>query len=182
MSDNQFIKQCTQGDKAAQFELVKRYSGMLMTVCRRYTKDKEIAKDLLQESLIQILTKIDHYKPTGSFEAWMRTVTVRCCLQFLKLNANRVFSGSIEMDEKTETISPIVFGQLEVEEIISLIQHLPEGFRTVFNLYTIEGYSHKEISSMLNITESGSRSQLSRARGILKNKIQQSNSLNHRSA
>ncbi len=180
--EKHLIKQCIRGDKTAQFALVKRYSGMLMTVCRRFTHDDQMAKDLLQESFIQIFKKIDKYQPTGSLEAWLRTVTVRCALNYLKLNSNRIFSSVVELEQHSKSIEPEIFKKLHNEDIISLIQALPEGFRTVFNLYAVEGYSHREVADMLGISESASRSQLSRARAHLIKRMEHLKLVNYRSA
>ena len=181
-SEKQLIAACARGQKTAQYELVKRYSGMLMTVCRRYTRDTESAKDILQEAFIRIFDKIDTYKHTGSFEAWIRKVTVRCALNWMKLSSNRIFSSVVELEEYIEFEEASVFDSLGSEEIVTLIQSLPAGFRTVFNLHSVEGYNHREIGEILGITESASRSQLSRARVILRKKVQLIDSVNYRSA
>ncbi|MEM7103006.1 MAG: sigma-70 family RNA polymerase sigma factor [Bacteroidota bacterium] len=170
ISEKQLIKDCQHYKKAAQFELVKRYSPMLMTVSRRYAHDQATAKDILQESFIRIFSNIQNFRPTGSFEAWMRKITVHCALQWLKKRANLNESIVYEIND-WHPIEPAVFSRLETEEIIGLIQSLPAGYRAVFNLNIIEGYTHKEISIMLNISESASRSQLTRARKILQKKL-----------
>lgn len=136
-----------------------------MTVCRRYVSDKDAAKDVLQESLIRVFSKIDTYKSFGSFEGWMRKITVRCALAYLDRKDVRREVPMLTMND--EEVKPIAFSNLEAEELLNLIKELPTGFRKVFNLNAIEGYSHKEIGKMLGITESASRSQLSRARQLL---------------
>ena len=181
-TEKQIIKNCANGQKTAQYELVRRYSGMLMSVARRYSTDDSTAKDILQEAFIRIFDKIDQYKTTGSFEAWMRTITMRCALNWIKLKSNQVFSSIVEVDEDTKTANDDILDKLGSEEIISLIQTLPPGFKAVFNMYSIEGYSHKEIGEILEITESASRSQLSRARVLLKTKVKQLESINYRTA
>jgi len=143
---------------------------MLMTVCRRYAPDESIAKDILQESLIKIFKNIDNYKPIGSFEGWMRKITVRCALHWLRKSYLEKETQMTDLNANIG-IEPDIWSKLRTEEIIQLIQELPDGFRTVFNLYTIEGFSHKEIGKMIGITESASRSQLSRARKLLQKKI-----------
>ena len=143
---------------------------MLMTVCRRYASDESIAKDILQESLIKIFKNIDSYKATGSFEGWMRKITVRCALHWLRKSYLEKETQIAEIEDNKGT-EPDVWSKLGTEEIIQLIQNLPDGFRTVFNLYTIEGYSHKEIADFLDIGESTSRSQLVKARTMLKQSL-----------
>lgn len=182
LTEKQIIESCKRGQKAAQFELVRRYSGMLMTVCRRYTADQDMAKDILQESLIKIFEHIDDYRATGSFEGWMRKITARCALGWISLKLNRQYSSTQELKDNGSSTSGEILSQLACEDIIQLIQTLPIGFRTVFNLFSIEGYTHKEISQFLGISESASRSQLSRARALLKKKIENSESINYRSA
>ena len=169
LTEKQLIKDCQAHKKPAQFELVKRYSGMLMTVCRRYITDQSSAKDVLQESFIRIFSNIKQYKSTGSFEAWMRTITIRCALSWLKKRAAKKETVIADINV-TLSVKPAVFAQMETEAIIEVIQTLPEHFRAVFNLNIIEGYSHKEIAKLLNIKESTSRAQLTRARKLLKKK------------
>lgn len=147
---------------------------MLMTVSRRYVRDEATAKDILQESLLKIFKHIDSYKNTGSFEAWMRTITVRCALAYLDRKDVRRETSITNMSIDISSEAPVL-GNLHSEEIIALIQKLPDGFRSVFNLNVLEGYSHKEISVMLNITESASRSQLTRARKVLQKLYQEQN-------
>ncbi len=181
LSEPQLIKDCQRGKKSSQYELVRRYSAMLMTVSRRYASDEAMAKDILQESLIRIFSQIDKYQPTGSFEAWLRRITVRTALNWLDRKYLRREIMPPEMDD-SEGIDPSVFDRLGAEEILSLVQKLPPGFRAVFNLYVIEGYSHQEISDLLQISESASRSQLSRAKKMLQKKFNAHHTTKFRSA
>ncbi len=181
LTEKQLIRDCQKGKKASQYELVRRYSAMLMTLCRRYASDEAMAKDILQETLIRIFAQIGKYERTGSFEAWMRRLAVRVALNWLDRKYIRRETFPVEM-ELGESVAPIVFDHLGTEEILSLVQELPLGFRTVFNLYAIEGYAHKEIASLLGITESASRSQLTRARKLLQKKLEIKHSTKFRSA
>ncbi len=180
LTEEQIIKGCQRRKKDCQYELVRRYSGMLLTVCRRYTQDESSAKDILQESFIRIFTAIDKYKHTGSFEAWMRKVTVRCSLQWLQKQKihfvpfNPDESGAVSED-------PEIFGSLEMEAVINEIQGLTNSLRVVFNLNIIEGYSHKEIAEMLGISESSSRVHLARARAILQQRLNAMHRVKYRS-
>lgn len=182
-TEKQLIKNCQKGVKASQYELVKRYSGMLMAVCRRYVRDEATAKDILQDSLILIFGNIGKYKPTGSFEGWMRTITVRCALSWLRKNSRTLNVIDPTAVESVISFDPKIYGQLGADDIIELIQKLPPGYRSVFNLYAIEGYSHKEIGELLNTTEGASRSQFSRAKKALQkhlislNQVKKSNSI-----
>lgn len=173
LTEKDLITTCQKGDKRSQYLLVERYSGMLATVCRRYARDNAMAQDILQETLILIFTHIKKYKHTGSFEGWMRRIAINCSLQwigrsyFMKETATTDFNESDL--EKIE--HPIIFKQLAEEEIIRLMQTMPDGYRTILNLYCIEGFSHKEIAEMLKISVNTSRSQLLRARKKLINKM-----------
>lgn len=167
LTEIQLIKDCQKGVKTSQYELVKRYGGKLLSVARRYVPDQASAKDILQESLIRIFANIENYKSTGSFEGWMRTITVRCALSHLR-KAHR--TQEVEMTPSrsyNQGVDPAVYDTMGMEELIILIQQLPNGFRSVFNLREIEGHSHAEIAEILGITESTSRSQLTRAKKIL---------------
>ncbi|MEZ4932506.1 MAG: RNA polymerase sigma factor [Saprospiraceae bacterium] len=170
LTEKKLIKDCQNGNKQAQYLLVKRYSGMLMSVCRRYARDEAMAKDVLQETLIRIFQNIAKYEHTGSFEAWMRRIAVRRSLQWLEKSSFQHELQPIEMPDH-DFYEPEIYSQLGAEEIMALLQELPEGFRTVFNLNIVEGYSHQEIAALLDITESTSRSQLVRARKLLQEKI-----------
>ena len=170
VTEKKLIQDCQNGVKSSQFLLVKRYSGMLLAVCRRYARDEAMAKDVLQETLIRIFQNIGNYKHSGSFEAWMRTIAVRRSLQWLEKSHFRYEIHAEKVPEE-EVNLPDVYLQMGAEEIMELISELPSGFRTVFNLFVVEGYNHKEIGKLLEITESTSRSQLARARKILQQKL-----------
>ncbi len=177
MTEAQLIHDCKQGKKAAQYLLVQRHAGMLLSVCRRYARDEAMAKDVLQETFLRIFTHIGKYEPTGSFEAWMRRIAVRRSLQWLEKSAFQHELQPADLPDY-QTVEHSIAAQMGVEEIMQLVMELPPGFRAVFNLAVVEGYSHQEIAAMLGITENTSRSQLTRARQALQEKIHQLN--NHR--
>ncbi len=154
--------------------MVKRYSGMLLSVCRRYARDEAMAKDVLQETLIRVFQHIKNYQDTGSFEAWMRQIAVRRSLQWLEKSSFKHELQPVEMPDN-KLVEPEIYDRMGAEEIMDLLQELPTGFRTVFNLNVVEGYTHQEISHLLDITESTSRSQLMRARKLLREKLIQLN-------
>lgn len=147
-----------------------RYSPLLMAACRRYVHDGAAAKDVLQETFIRIFTHIHRYQPTGSFENWMRRIAVRCALTWLDKSK---IKKEIELTEihLSKAVEPEVYHYLGFQAINTLIDELPIGYRTVFNLNVVEGYTHKEIAELLDITESASRSQLARAKKLLRQKI-----------
>lgn len=172
VTEKKLIQDCQNGIKSSQYLLVKRYSSMLLSVCRRYTRDESMAKDVLQETLIRIFQNIDTYEDRGSFEAWMRRIAVRRSLQWLEKSCFNHEMQPLEMPDK-EVIVPEIYAQLGTQEILALLEELPDGFKTVFNLYVVEGYSHKEIGNLLSISENTSRSQLARARKVLQKKLTQ---------
>jgi len=169
-TEQHIIDGCKKGKPDFQKELVLKYSGLLMTVCRRYSRDAEFAKDILQEALIKILKSISNYEEKGSFEAWMKRITINTALKYFDKSSfkNEVF---ILEDLNDKNVVPDIYSQLGAEELMTLIDNLPNGFREVFNLFAIEGYSHKEIGELLGVTESTSRSQLTRARSLLKKQL-----------
>jgi len=130
ISEKQLIQDCQNGKKSSQYELVKRYSKMLMLVCKRYVVEESTAKDVLQETLIRIFKSIGKYQATGSFEAWMRKIAVRCSLQWLEKNKSRreVLVVDMNFDETTnmEELDSMTIGQIK-----KLIAELPDGYQTV---------------------------------------------------
>ena len=160
-----------KGDGNAQNELYNRYAPKLWGVCLRYAKNKMSAEDILQEGFIRIFTYLDKYRGNGSFEGWMRRTMVNTAINYYKKNLKT--GKEMEYTEvfAAKSYEPDAISQISNEEVLGLIQELPQGYRTVFNLYVIEGFSHKDIGEALNISENTSKSQLSRARGILKDKV-----------
>ncbi len=171
MNEQQLIEGCRKGNRLAQKELYDTYSRKMLGVCLRYINDRETARDILQDGFVKIFTSIDSYSGTGSFEGWMRKIFVNCALEYLR--KSDVLKESVDLDNTTElsNADSSVVSEMSANELMALVQELPSGFRTVFNLFAIEGFSHKEISEMLNITESTSRSQYTRAKQLLQRKI-----------
>ena len=163
MTENDIIRGCQKGRAKYQKALVLRYSPMLMTVARRYCRDDHAAKDVLQESFIRVFRAIDRYQATGSFTAWMRRIVINVALQSKDKASYQREQTSLE-HVAHPMVSPEAISSLNAEDLIALIQRLPEKFREVFNLYVVEGYSHDEIAQLLHIAPGTSRSQLTRAR------------------
>jgi RNA polymerase sigma-70 factor (ECF subfamily) len=161
----QLLEACRKGDRKAQKELYQRMSPVLMGICKRYLKKKEDAEEALGNAFLKIYSTLSQYRGSGSFEGWMKKITVRTCLDFLRAK-NSPFDLGWEHEIAEEPI-----GQDDAEYLLFLIGQLPVGYRTVFNLYAIEGYKHQEISELLNISEGTSKSQLSKARRMLKEQI-----------
>ncbi|MDD4515104.1 sigma-70 family RNA polymerase sigma factor [Massilibacteroides sp.] len=171
MNEEQLIESCKRGDRIGQKELYNRFSRKMMGVCYRYVNDKETAADLLQEGFIKVFMSLKSYSGTGSFEGWVRKIFVNSALEYLR--KTDVLREATDLDHMVELSQPdsSVISSMTADELMKLVQELPPGFRTVFNLFAIEGYSHREIGELLNITESTSRSQYTRARQLLQKKI-----------
>lgn len=164
------VVQCQHCDRTAQQALYKRYAPDLLSVCFRYAKDREEAEDILQEGFVKIFQKIGKYEFQGSFEGWMRRIVVNTAIDHIRRNKKRQLETDIE-EAREVFVSEEAVGQLELEYLYQIIQDLPPGYQLVFNLYAIEGYSHREIGERMGITESTSRSQYTRARSLLMKKI-----------
>ncbi len=175
MSDQQrLIAGCKEKDTWAMKKLYELYAPAMLGICVRYVNEKETARDIMQEGFIKVFTKIDSYSGAGSFEGWMKRIFVTSALEYLR--SNKALRYNINLDDYNETINNFdvsIVEKLSEEEILQCINNLPNGFKTVFNLYAIEGYSHAEIALMLNIKEASSRSQYARARQLLQTKIQE---------
>ncbi len=166
------IKGCVKGETEAQGALFKKYSKMLFGVCLRYTKDHSAAEDVLHEGFIKIFLNIASYKNKGSFEGWMRRIMVNTALERYRKNFQMYpVSDVTELESKMNT--NIIVSELSAQELLVLIKGLPPAYKMVFNLYAIDGYSHKEIGEILNISIGTSKSNLSRARKILQSKVRQ---------
>ena len=171
--DSQLIDACKKGDRASQKILFDRLAPRMFPLCIRYVKDKSLAEDILQDGFITLFTRIDTYKADGSFEGWARRIFVTTALMSLRKKDALKMSDELDTARgmKAETVSQMQ--NIGYKELMELVMTLPAGFRTVFNMYAIEGYSHKEIAQMLGITETTSRTQFSRARAWLQNKIKE---------
>ena len=169
--DHQLIESCKKGNRAAQKIMYDQLASRMLPVCMRYIGDRTMAEDVLQDGFVTLFTRLDSYKGEGSFEGWARRIFVTTALMSLRKKDALKMSEELETVRgmKAETASQMQ--NIGYKELMKLVMSLPPGFRTVFNMYAIEGYSHKEIAEMLGITETTSRTQFSRARLWLQNKI-----------
>ncbi len=168
------IQGCQQLDKKAQEALYTRYSPKMFGICMRYLKNVEDAEDILVEALFKVMTKIDKYKGTGSFEGWIRRIVVNECL--MALRKNDLLRYSSEVHPNMDYSEPItIMDKLVADDLLKLLNKLPDGYRTVFNLYVLEGYKHREIGEMLGISINTSKSQLILARKKLEGMIKDLN-------
>lgn len=167
MDLERIIEGCRNGEKKCQESLVRNYAPGLLAICKRYTRDSESANDSLQESFINIFKYINSYSGSGSFEGWMKRIAVNCSITFQKKNFKVHFEPDVLHDSNQHCEIPEVYSTLGKEDILGLLSKLPKALYLVFNMHVVEGYSHKEISKMLSISEGTSRASLSRARARL---------------
>ena len=158
MTEKELIAQCKKEDRGAQKLLYDRYSPMMMGVCRRYVYNREDAEDILVEAFYKILTNIHQFRGTGSLVGWMRRIVVNESLMFLRKRHN--FSMMVEVDQTHAMATFTIEDELAAKDILTLLAELPTGYRTVFNLFVLEGYKHREIAEILGISINTSKSQL----------------------
>jgi RNA polymerase sigma factor (sigma-70 family) len=167
MTEEAILQGCVQNNATAQKALYEKYSAKMLVVCYRYAHNREDAEDMLQEGLIKVFSQIHTFESRGSLEGWVRRIIVHTCINTLK--KNKRFNESVDLihasslQVREESIPSII----QAKEVVECIRMLPIGYRTVLNLYAIEGFSHKEIATMLDIEESTSRSQYTRAKAML---------------
>jgi RNA polymerase sigma factor (sigma-70 family) len=166
----ELLKRCRSGERKAQELLYKQLASKMLGVCMRYATDKMEAEDMLQNGFIRVFQKLNDYRGDGSFEGWVRRIMVHSSIEYYRKHHKMM--QVVDMDEVDEpSVNPLAAAKLDAKDLMGLIQQLAPGYRIVFNLYAIEGYSHKEIGEIVGITEGASKSQLSRARTILKEQI-----------
>lgn len=167
MTDEAIIEGCSRNDASSQRELYLKYSPKMLSVCYRFSQNREDAEDMLQEGFIKIYTQIHTFRNQGSFEGWIRRIIVHTCINHLK--KNKKFAESVDLIHagSIQTREDAVPSIVQAKQIVECIRLLPLGYRTVLNLFAIEGYAHREIADMLDIEESTSRSQYTRAKQML---------------
>ncbi len=165
------IERCRKNDSKAQYALYQMMGAKMLGVCRRYVKSIEEAEEILSNGFVKVFTKLDQFNGEGSFEGWVRKIMVRESLNYIRYQRN-IFV-EVNPDWVPEQGHSPIEEETEAEELLCLIDELPIGYKTVFNLYAIEGFAHKEIGEMLGVTENTSKSQLSKARKYLKERINQ---------
>src|SRR5438309_2091429 len=177
MTEEALLQGCIRNNGAAQKELYDRYSHKMFAVCYRYAHNREDAEDMLQEGFIKVFSQIHTFESRGALEGWIRRIIVHTCINNLK--KNKRFNESVDLihanslQVREESIPSII----QAKEVVECIRVLPIGYRTVLNLYAIEGFTHKEISGMLDIEESTSRSQYTRAKAMLEDILVRKNIL-----
>ncbi len=176
MTEEQMLKGCLENNASTQEVLYNRFSPRMLGVCYRFARNREDAEDMLQEGFIKIFSQIHQFRSQGALEGWIRRIIVHTCINILK--KNKKFTDSVDLFHANalHTNESNIPSIMQAKQVVDCIRLLPLGYRTVLNLYAIEGYSHREIASILDIEESTSRSQYTRAKAmledvLLKNKI-----------
>ncbi len=178
MTEKQLIEKCRGGESKALRTLYERYADKMLGVCFRYAGDRDTARDLLHDGFVTLFTKIGDFRGDGSFEGWMRRIFVTTCLGYLRKNSNGAADRSLDGGYEPGDPEPSALERLSATELLRLIGRMPEGYRTVLNLYAIEGYSHREIAELLGISENTSRSQYARAKACLRKAMQRQEDMN----
>jgi RNA polymerase sigma-70 factor (ECF subfamily) len=173
MSDAQIIDGCARHDRRSQQELYNKYSRFLLGICLRYASDRAEAEDILQEVFLKIYFNITDYSGTGSFSGWLRKVTINMAINHYHRNLRYRYHENIDEYIAIETgVASFEEDYFTADELYKTLNELPSGYRMVFNLYAVEGYKHKEIAEMLNIDTNTSKSQYSRAKTAIRNKLE----------
>ena len=167
MTEEQMLQGCITNDAVMQEALYNKFSPKMLGVCYRYAKNREDAEDMLQEGFIKVYSQLHQFRSEGSLEGWIRRVVVHTCINLLK--KNKKFSESVDLIYASNVVirEELIPAIIQAKQIVECIRLLPLGYRTVLNLFALEGYSHREIGEMLEIGESTSRSQYTRARAML---------------
>jgi RNA polymerase sigma factor (sigma-70 family) len=172
-SDKELIEHCLENDPRAQELLYKRFSRRMYGVCLRFARNTLEADDILQEGFIKVFSFLKDFRSDGSLEGWIRRTIVNTAINYYNSKQNEWKETTIEKAVLYQSLAEDTLDKISTNDLLNLIHELPEGYRLVFNLYIIEGYNHQEIAEMLNISESTSKSQLSRARLALQQRLTQ---------
>ena len=165
------ITRCKANERKAQELLYKQFAAKMLGVCFRYATDRMEAEDMLQNGFIRVFGKIADYRGEGSFEGWMRRIMVHSSIEYYRKHHKMMQLVDLDEAHNEPAVASLATENLDAKDLLILIQQLSPGYRIIFNLYAIEGYSHKEIAGITGLTEGASKSQLSRARAILRDKI-----------
>ncbi len=171
LKDENLIKECLKNNRVAQKELYDKYSSKLMGVCIRYTNSKEDAEDMLIEGFTLIFQKLSMFKGDGSFEGWMKRIMINNAISHFRTNSKYRFHKDIEEVYNEIEKQESIIEKMEAQRIMKLVNSMPKGYRMIFNLYAVEGYTHREIADKLDLSEGTSKSQFSKARKWLQNRL-----------
>ncbi|MBC7425846.1 MAG: sigma-70 family RNA polymerase sigma factor [Bacteroidia bacterium] len=174
--DNEILNGCLNGSQQAQRWLFDKYGARMLGICRRYCKNEDDARDIMQDGFVKIFTKISDFKQNSSISTWMTSIMIFTSIDYLRKNSKLGIFQSVEnmgeeFDYEDEQPLELKGANLSHEQLLSIIDELPDGCKFVFNMYAIDGMQHKHIATQLGISEGTSKSQLSRARKLLQEKI-----------
>ena len=172
MDDSILVKECIKGNAKAQRLLFDKFSQKMLGVCLRYTKSQDEAEDALQEGFVKAFSKLNDFSNQGSLEGWIRRIMVNTSLDAIRKNTKFMKDVSIDTVDYQIGNEDFIVEGLNAEDLMKLINSMPEGYKVIFNMFAIEGYSHQEISTTLGISESTSKSQYMRAKGYLRNRLE----------
>jgi RNA polymerase sigma factor (sigma-70 family) len=172
MDDITLVNECVKGNARAQRMLFDKFAGKMMTVCLRYAKNTEQAEDVLQDGFVKVFMKLSDFKKEGSLEGWVRRIMVNTALDQIRREVK--FKSDLDIEDVGYKIENNAFitEQLMADDLMKLVRAMPDGYRIVFNMFAIEGYSHAEIAETLGVTENTSKSQYSRARAYLRERLE----------
>ena len=171
LNDEHLISECLQNNRVAQKSLYDKYAAKMMGVCLRYTNSKEDAEDVLIEGYTNIFQKLSMYKGDGSFEGWMKRIMINTAISHFRSNSKYRFHQDIDEVQNISEHQETVIEKMETQRIMKLVNSMPEGYKMIFNLFAVEGYTHREIGEMLNLSEGTSKSQFSKARKWLQTRL-----------
>jgi len=172
ITERDLIEGCLKGDRRMQELLYQHFAPKMYAVCLRYAGNAEDARDILQDGFVKVFRSLDRYRGEGSFEGWVRRIFVNTAIEHYRKQAN-LYTVPENQETLIEDKDLSALDNLAMKDLVALIQQLSPGYRTVFNLYAVEGYTHKEIAELLGISEGTSKSQLARAKAILQNLVKQ---------
>lgn len=170
VKEQELIRDCKKGKSAAQKAVYDKYAAMMLAVCVRYIKDRMEAEHVMVGGMVKVFSNIGQFQEQGSFEGWIRRIMVNESLMYLRKHKNMALHMDID-EVRQEPNYDVLSDQLGADDLLRMVEELPVGYRTVFNLYAIEGYKHEEIADMLGISEGTSKSQLNRARKLLQKQL-----------
>ena len=172
MDDTSLVLECVKGNSRAQRMLFERFSQKMLGVCMRYAKSTEQAEDVLQDGFIKVFSKLNDFKHDGSLEGWIRRIMVNTSLDQIRKENKLLGNTSLDNVDYKLQDNAFVLENLAAKDLMKMVQSMPVGYKVVFNMFAIEGYSHKEISEHLGISENTSKSQYSRARAYLRERLE----------
>lgn len=177
-SENKLLEKAVKGDRKAQFELYQEYSSRMLVVCMRYSKKQEDAEDILQEGFIKVFKKLDTFRSESSLYSWIKRIMINTALNY---HRSKFFDQPMVDVEQLYDLADgeLILSDYNFKELLAMLQQLPHGCQVVFNLYAIEGFSHKEIAEKLGISVGTSKSQYSRAKTLLKEIIQEAEAISY---